>query len=66
MQIVVNGTPREVPKGLTLQQLLETLRLSPRRVACEVNLKIVQRARYPETPLSEGDAVEIVQMMAGG
>ncbi|MBI3292068.1 MAG: sulfur carrier protein ThiS [Elusimicrobia bacterium] len=66
MDVTVNGVPREVLEGTTLQQLLSELHITPTRVACEVNLKIVKRAHYPELRLAEGDAVEIVQMVAGG
>ncbi len=66
MKIVLNGEPKELPTSLSIQQLLDQLAIPAGRVACEVNLKIIKRARYPETVLQEGDAVEIIQAIGGG
>jgi sulfur carrier protein len=66
MNIVLNGEPKTLSEPLSLQQLLEQLSLQAGRVACEVNLKIIKRAQYPNTVLQEGDAVEIIQAIGGG
>ncbi len=66
MKIVLNGENKDLTEPLTLQQLLDQLQIPAGRVACEVNLKIVKRAVYPDTPLHEGDAIEIIQAIGGG
>ena len=66
MQIVLNGEPKSLDDVLSLQQLLDQLQIPAGRVACEVNLKIIRRAFYPETLLKEGDAIEIIQAIGGG
>ncbi len=66
MKICLNGETKELEGGLTLQQLLDQLQIPAGRVACEVNLKIIKRALYVNTPLSDGDAVEIIQAIGGG
>jgi sulfur carrier protein len=66
MQIVLNGEPKELPSSLSIQQLLDQLAIPAGRVACEVNLKIIKRAHYPEITLKDGDAVEIIQAIGGG
>jgi thiamine biosynthesis protein ThiS len=66
MKIQLNGEPAELGEGLTLQRLLDQLNIPAGRVACEVNLKIIKRAFYPETLLQEGDTVEIIQAIGGG
>jgi sulfur carrier protein len=66
MNIFLNGKPRELPSTLTVQQLLDQLAIPAGRVACEVNLKIIKRAMYPQTLLNEGDTVEIIQAIGGG
>lgn len=66
MQIVVNGEAREIEPSLTVAELLERLGLEPRRVAIEVNEKLVRRAEYDQTRLHEGDRVEIVTLVGGG
>ncbi len=66
MRLVLNGDSREFPDGLTIKGLLEQLGIPDGRVACEVNMKIVRRAFYANTPLKEGDVVEVIQAIGGG
>jgi thiamine biosynthesis protein ThiS len=66
VNIVLNGEPKQVDDARTLQQLLDALQIPAGRVACEVNLKIIKRAFYPDTLLKEGDTVEIIQAIGGG
>ncbi|MFN4297413.1 MAG: sulfur carrier protein ThiS [Brevundimonas sp.] len=65
MRIEVNGEPREVEAG-TILDLVETLGLNPKKVAVERNLEIVPRSLHGETPLADGDRIEIVQLVGGG
>ena len=65
VKIVVNGQPREVAEGATVLGLLEEAKLTPRQVAVEVNRRLRKAADY-DTPLAEGDAVEIVTFVGGG
>ena len=62
----VNGQSRRIDPGITLAALLDELSLSGKRVAVEKNGEIVPRSRYPETPLAEGDQLEIVVAVGGG
>lgn len=66
MQIVLNGEPREIERPVTVAELLEQLGLEPRRVAIEVNEKLVRRQDHARTRLHEGDRVEIVTLVGGG
>jgi thiamine biosynthesis protein ThiS len=66
MRITVNGQPREHDETLTLAGLLEALSLEPRRVAVELNKRIVPRARYGSTQLADRDELEIVTLVGGG
>ncbi|MEH6664335.1 MAG: sulfur carrier protein ThiS [Brevundimonas sp.] len=65
MRIEVNGEPRQVEAG-TIRDLVETLGLNPQKVAVERNLEIVPRSLHAETPLGDGDRIEIVQLVGGG
>ncbi len=62
----VNGQSRAIAPGATLAALLEQLSLSGKRLAVEKNGEIVPRSRYPDTPLAEGDQLEIVVAVGGG
>ena len=66
IDVTINGDRRQLESGQTLAQLLITLSLEPRMVVIERNGKIVPRDRLGVTPITAGDTLEIVQMMAGG
>jgi thiamine biosynthesis protein ThiS len=66
MRIVVNGHSEELDAATTLAQLLERLALEPRRVAVELNRRIVPRSRYAATALADRDELEIVTLVGGG
>ena len=62
----MNDEPRTVADGATVADLVADLGLGPRRIAVEVNLAVVPRATYGETPLRDGDRVEIIHFVGGG
>ncbi|HEY3593664.1 MAG TPA: sulfur carrier protein ThiS [Polyangiaceae bacterium] len=66
MQLVVNGSPREVPEGITVRALIELLELTEGPVAVERNFEVVPRAEHPQTVLLAGDVLEIVHFVGGG
>ena len=64
--IQVNGESRETAAGTTVAALLSQLGLNSGRVAIEHNLRILPKAKWEETQVSEGDRFEIVQFVGGG
>jgi thiamine biosynthesis protein ThiS len=66
MRLSVNGEEREIETGATVETLLEDLGLRARRVAVEVNRKVVVRDAWSGTELHDRDHVEIVQFVGGG
>ncbi len=66
MRIRINGKWEEFCDALSVAELLASRRLRPRRVAVELNRRIVPRACYGETRLCENDALEIVTLVGGG
>ena len=66
IKITLNGKPSEAEEGMTLTDLLARMQVEPLKVACEYNQRIVKRAQYAETKISEGDEIEILQMIGGG
>lgn len=66
LEIMVNGEPHRVPGPATAADLLHHLGLDPRTVVVELNRKIVRRPQLSDTPLAEGDAVELVHFVGGG
>jgi len=66
LSIVLNGDPRSVPAPLTLAGLLAHLGLDPRAVVVEQNRTIVRRPNLADTPVADGDVIELVHFVGGG
>jgi thiamine biosynthesis protein ThiS len=66
MKLTINGEERDFAWPLTLAALIEQLGMKQDRVAVELNREIAPRERWSETPLSEGDRLEIVHFVGGG
>ena len=66
IQLKVNGKFRDVEQPPSLLAFLEQIGVDPRIVAVERNGEIVKRDRFGETPIGEGDQLEIVRMVGGG
>jgi thiamine biosynthesis protein ThiS len=67
MKLQINGEDREFELSpITVAGLVENLGMKPDRVAVELNRNIVPRDRWAETPLHEGDRLEVVHFVGGG
>ncbi|HLU78538.1 MAG TPA: sulfur carrier protein ThiS [Burkholderiaceae bacterium] len=66
MNITLNGEKRQFDPGLTVLGLIEQLGYQGKRIAVERNGEIVPRSAHAETPLADGDALEIVVAVGGG
>ena len=66
MKVMINGEDTEITEGKTVSDLLEDLQIGRDRVAVEIGLEIVPKARYEIHTLLEGDKIEIVQFVGGG
>ncbi len=66
MEILVNGTPRQVCESFSIAGLIEDMALTDKRIAVEVNLRIVPRSQHTTHLLQVGDRVEIVHAIGGG
>jgi thiamine biosynthesis protein ThiS len=66
IEIIVNGDALQIPCGARLTDLVARLELTPERLAIELNLSIVSRAKWAETELRSGDKLEIVHFVGGG
>jgi thiamine biosynthesis protein ThiS len=66
VEIVVNGQPRQVPGGISLDRLLVFLEVDPSRVAVERNREIAHQSAWTATIIEPGDHLEIVWFVGGG
>ena len=65
MNVTVNGEKRDLPDGESVRALIVRHNLSPDKVAIELNRRLLRGDKY-DTPLKEGDEVEIVTFVGGG
>ena len=66
ISLQVNGKKVELEAATPLIEYLARLGVDPRAVAVEHNGEILERPRFAETILDDGDQVEIVRMVGGG
>lgn len=65
MTVTVNGESRDLPEGETIRALVARFNLKPEKVAIELNRRLLRREKY-DTPLNNGDQIEIVTFVGGG
>jgi thiamine biosynthesis protein ThiS len=66
MHIRLNGASAEIPEPMSVQALLDRLKIDGRTVAVELNEVVVKRAKYGEALVTEDAEVEIVAFVGGG
>ncbi|MEE9585036.1 MAG: sulfur carrier protein ThiS [Candidatus Brocadiales bacterium] len=66
MRLKINGETRTYPDGITVQELLDSLGISNRPVAVELNRKVLPGDKLRERLLKEDDTLEIVTFVGGG
>ncbi len=66
MNCTVNGEPRELPEGITVQGLIELLGMGDGICAAEVDQKLVTKRERADVVLVDGQRVEIVSLIGGG
>jgi sulfur carrier protein len=66
MEICVNGEKEFLPQSATIADVLAARGNDVNRVVVEINGGIVPRENFAETPLREGDALEVVHFVGGG
>jgi thiamine biosynthesis protein ThiS len=66
MNLIVNGEKTRLDHAPNVAELVAALELDSRKLAVELNLEIVPKSLYAQTPLKDGDRLEIVQFVGGG
>jgi sulfur carrier protein len=66
IEVSVNGAFRQIGDNDHIAALLESMGLAGKRVAVERNGEIVPRSRHSDTPIANGDRIEIVVAVGGG
>lgn len=70
MQLTVNGETRDMDVGelaeLCDAVLSEREENSPKGVAIALNGSVIRRNLWSQTPVKDGDRIEIVRVLSGG
>ncbi|TMR09724.1 sulfur carrier protein ThiS [Nonomuraea turkmeniaca] len=66
MNVMINGSAREVADGMTVAQAVRTLTAATTGVAVAVNDEVVMRSAWETTALSDRDRVEVLTAVQGG
>ena len=66
MNVVLNGSPRELADGATIADVLALLEAPDRGVAVAIDAEVVPRGEWEGVTLRDGVRIEVVQAVQGG
>jgi sulfur carrier protein len=66
MNVTINGEPREVPAGTTVEQLVRQVTSQDKGIAAALNGEVLPHRAWSTHPLADLDQVEIVTAVQGG
>jgi sulfur carrier protein len=66
VKVVVNGTPHDIDDGASVETCVALLTTATRGVAAAVNGEVVRRSSWAQTPVRDGDLVEVITAVQGG
>jgi sulfur carrier protein len=66
MKVMINGMPREMSEGASVDAAVAMISRAATGLAVAVNGEVVRRAAWTDTRLAAGDHVEVVTAVQGG
>lgn len=66
MRVIANGKAIDLETRTTIAEFIRARGLDPRYVVVERNGEAMERQRYSDTQLVDGDRLELVRAVAGG
>ena len=66
IRLTVNGRPRDADDSVDLASFLESYDVNLQHVAVGYNGVVLEKDRYPQVLLKDGDVLEIVKPVGGG
>ena len=66
IEIFINGDLKKFPREINIVSVLESLNISSKHIAIEINESLIFRSDWEKTNLEDGDKVEIVKAIGGG
>ena len=66
MNVTINGEPREVPAGTTVERLIRQVTSQDKGIAAALNGEVLPRRAWSAQALADLDQVEVVTAVQGG
>lgn len=66
LNIIVNGKPVTVEKSTSVAEALDELGFEGKHFAVALNEDFVPKTAYTETPIHDGDQLEVLAPLRGG
>ena len=66
MKCIINGDPFTFDQNQSIQEVLHSLELDPKRVIVELNKELIKQDKYEEYTVREDDRLELLEIVGGG
>ena len=65
IKIKVNGKAKSIPENYRLSDIVKNLKIPMKKVAIELNQKIIDKKKINKIKLNKNDKIEIVHFIGG-
>ncbi len=66
MTLIINGETKNFEEGITLQEIITSLKIEDKVMAAAVNMDIVKKENWKEYRPVNDDKLELLQFVGGG
>jgi sulfur carrier protein len=66
MKIIINSQKMEFEDGVTIDDILEYLKIKEKAMAVAVNMQIIKKDDWGSFSPKESDKIEVLQFVGGG
>lgn len=66
MKLHINGETLEFEEAMTLQQIMQQLKIEEKVMACAVNMQIVKKEEWASYKPAPEDKIEMLHFVGGG
>lgn len=66
MNLIINGENKSFDQNSTLKQIITSLKIEDKVMACAVNMEIVKKENWGNFIPQENDKIELLQFVGGG
>ncbi|XPV69028.1 MAG: sulfur carrier protein ThiS [Halarcobacter sp.] len=66
MTLIINGESKDFQEGITLQEVITSLKIEDKVMAAAVNMDIVKKENWKEYRPVNDDKLELLQFVGGG